>query len=537
MHIPGLHNVSMEEAIKKWEKIDKKGTSLAGIRLLCQHDLFYLLVKVCKRKDMLHEWIYTRCREVQEQPNGMLDLWAREHCKSSIITFGLTIQDILNNPEITIGIFSENFTLASKFLMQIKMEFEKNEVLKQVFPDILYKNPSSSSPSWNNDKIVVRRSGNPKEPTIECQGLMSMKVGAHYDLMIYDDVITASSVTSPEMVDQINNYFEMSLSQSKQGGKKRYIGTRYSFADTYQMILDREIAIPRIHPATDSGMPDGIPVLFSLEYWEEKKRENSTTNLSCQYLQNPTSGQEKVFDISKLEVYEVRPIRMNVIIVVDPAKSQKKGSANTAMLVIGISGGKKKYLLDGYCHQMTLVERWVSLKTLYKKWKNESGIGSVKVGYETYGSGLVDVEYFQERMIKENDARFIIEPLTSSLNGSSKKRDRIERIQPDLIYHNIFLPYPTEEKNIFTRELSGLTKLQIEAIHQNNRHLLSKSIKRKTHLGQIYDLCDIFVNELDSFPYGGLVDCIDGFSRIYDMEISAPKGNRNAYFLPENELI
>jgi hypothetical protein len=56
--------------------------------------------------DLNRDWYFARCREVQAAPNGYLDLWGREHGKSSLITFGLTIQDILNDPEITVGIFS-----------------------------------------------------------------------------------------------------------------------------------------------------------------------------------------------------------------------------------------------------------------------------------------------------------------------------------------------------------------------------------------------------------------------------------------------
>src|SRR5258707_415226 len=66
---------------------------------LGRNDLFYLLTMILGRRDLVHPWLFDRCREVQASPNGHLDLWAREHNKSSIITFGLTIQDILNDPE------------------------------------------------------------------------------------------------------------------------------------------------------------------------------------------------------------------------------------------------------------------------------------------------------------------------------------------------------------------------------------------------------------------------------------------------------
>src|SRR5215469_3316875 len=74
-------------------------------RQLAQSDLFFLLAYVLGRSDVNRDWIFERCREVQAAPNGYLDLWGREHFKSSVIIFGLTIQDILNDPEITVGIF------------------------------------------------------------------------------------------------------------------------------------------------------------------------------------------------------------------------------------------------------------------------------------------------------------------------------------------------------------------------------------------------------------------------------------------------
>ena len=70
------------------------------MRWLATVDRYYLLVKLLGRTDVWHPWLYERCRQVELHPDNHLDLWAREHYKSTIISFGLTIQDILKNPDV-----------------------------------------------------------------------------------------------------------------------------------------------------------------------------------------------------------------------------------------------------------------------------------------------------------------------------------------------------------------------------------------------------------------------------------------------------
>src|SRR5579862_6739055 len=93
--------------------------------VLAKTDLYYLLRHVTTiGKRVEHPWLFDRCREVQNSPDGHLDLWAREHYKSTIITFGMTLLDIINNQEITIGIFSHTRDISRAFLRQLKREME-----------------------------------------------------------------------------------------------------------------------------------------------------------------------------------------------------------------------------------------------------------------------------------------------------------------------------------------------------------------------------------------------------------------------------
>ena len=108
--VEGLRKKDMPSVIRYWDLVEEdfrkeKDGFLKAVNLLARCDLFYLLVRACRRVDMLNEFAFERTREVETAPDGYLDLWAREHYKSTIITFGKTIQDILTNPKITFTIF------------------------------------------------------------------------------------------------------------------------------------------------------------------------------------------------------------------------------------------------------------------------------------------------------------------------------------------------------------------------------------------------------------------------------------------------
>lgn len=490
---------------------------------LGRRDRFFLLYHVLNRKDMGHAWLYKRIREVEADPDNNLDLWARDHRKSSIITVGGGIQEVLRNPNITIAIFSHVKPIAKSFLAMIKRELETNQKLRWLYKEIVWDNPDKEAPQWSLDAgIIVNRTRNAKEATIEAHGLVDgQPTGKHYDLRIYDDVVTKESVTTPEQIAKTTEAWELSDNLGTADGRKWHIGTRYSFADTYEEILKRKALTPRIHPATDNGQPDGKPVLLTEEQWAEKKLIQGPSTIACQMLQNPIAGAQAMFDVKDLKYYEIRPQTLNVYVMCDPARSQKKDSANSAFSVIGIDSTRNKYLLDGFNHKMNLKQRWESLSGLRKKWLNEPGVQHVSVGYEVYGA-QADMDYFTERMEVENNAFEIVE-LAWPRDGLGSKEDRVQRLVPDIKLGKLHLPLKTQ----------GVTSNQQRMIDSGQPYRIAKQLIRKDHEGNLYDLTTHLTQQIQFFPFGGLKDLVDATSRIFDMDPRPPVIIEDSMLEPE----
>jgi LAGLIDADG DNA endonuclease family protein len=491
---------------------------------------------------------------------------------STVIGFGLTIQDILKDPEITVGIFSHTRPIAKGFLRQIKREFEDNLELQRLYPEILWSNPGKDAPSWSEDAgLVVKRKNNPKEASIEAHGLVDgQPTGKHFSLLVYDDVV--ASVMSPDMVRKTTDGWDLSQNLGAAGGRRRYIGTRYQLNDAYSTIIERGAAIPRIHPATHNGRMDGTPVFHTEEAWAEKLRNSSRQIIASQQLQNPMADEDATFRTEWLRSYEVRPRTLNVYIMCDPSRGRTATSDNTALAVIGLSSTGAKFLLGGACHRMTLSQRWTALRGAYRYWSGVPGVQHVSAGYERYGAQSDD-EYFQEQMELEarrlptgrkHEAFFTIHELAWPREGGNSKRERIERLEPDLRNSRFFLPAPVLHEGRPARwwvetdpDAKGfgqvhyqygdpilgpdghetgkyrpfmLSKAQQAALEGGSTDLLAKALVVRDpglpgprDTGGRYDLTLRFVEELAGFPFLNRDDMLDTCSRIYDMDPAPPK--------------
>lgn len=452
-----------------------------AIQKLCREDLFFLLLVGFRRRDINNDWLFERCREVQSNPDGYLDLWAREHFKSSIITFAKSIQDILIDPEVTIGIFSHTRPIAKSFLEQIKRELEGNQFLQGLFPDILYSNPQKDSPKWSLDSgIIVKRKSNPKECTVEAWGLVDgQPTSRHFSRLVYDDVVTRESVTTPDQIKKTTEALELSYNLGTRDGKKRGIGTRYHMNDSYRTLMERGTLKARIYPATKNGKMDGEPVLLTLDNLNEKRRDMGPYTFSCQMLQDPVADRAMSFKSDWIKNYDMNAnhARWNKYILVDPASKRKSNSDYTVMAVIGLGVDNNYYLVEAFRDRLNLTQRAAKLFDLHQKHR------PLGVGYEQYGM-QADVEHIEYEMEKRN-YRFGI----TELGGKTPKEDRIKKLIP---------------------------------VYEQGRFYTPRRMLYTDYEGVARDYIAIFEeNELLSFPVCVHDDMLDCHARILDPELSA----------------
>jgi hypothetical protein len=74
--LPKIREAPLENIREIWRMICHQAGDV-GIRWLGRNDRYFLITQLLNRRDAWHPWLYQRCREVEESPDGHIDLWAR----------------------------------------------------------------------------------------------------------------------------------------------------------------------------------------------------------------------------------------------------------------------------------------------------------------------------------------------------------------------------------------------------------------------------------------------------------------------------
>ena len=157
----------------------------AGLRWLCQTDLYYLVTVVLnadnpasKISPVLHTAL---CDFIQTTPyRTNLYMMSRGYLKTAFITVGRNIQRLCINPQTRILIGSNKADNAAAMLNEIKGHLA-SPLMLWLFPDILYRDPTREAERWTTEAITVKRPRRTREATIEIIGESGETTSKHFD--------------------------------------------------------------------------------------------------------------------------------------------------------------------------------------------------------------------------------------------------------------------------------------------------------------------------------------------------------------------
>ena len=137
----------------------------------------YFFVVFCLGLDWTdNDYGYRLCMDVQYNKWNKLWCIAREHYKSLIITCASTLWELIRDPNRTYCIISYKSDAAEGFLGIIKKWCEEKDLLKELWPDILWVDPQKCSMvvssgrkiawTWTSTAIVLKRTRMSKEKSV-----------------------------------------------------------------------------------------------------------------------------------------------------------------------------------------------------------------------------------------------------------------------------------------------------------------------------------------------------------------------------------
>lgn len=422
------------------ENLDAK----SAYKSLILNDLFFIVYFVMGVKVANHPFVVDMCRTVEDGPQtNTLDLWAREHFKSTILTMARVIQSHCEDPSKCIAIFSHTRPIAKGFLRGIKQVYQTSSLLKECFPEAFYKDPEKESPKWSEDDGLQLKGHEPsrREASLEAWGLIEgMPTSKHFDERIYDDIETADLVGNPDIVNKLRAAFDLSQNLGTLYGTHRVIGTYYTHEGLLTYLRDKRnsrdepVYTLRIKPGSDDGSETGNPVLLTQDRWEELRAGDKYV-FYCQQLLDPSpQGARKLESRLFIRVAPKSiPRDLRRFMLVDPAGDSKDGKGDAwAIGVFDVDadadqiGASSVYLIDLVAQPMRHEQAIEEIVRMYLRNGLIQCIGVEKVGLSTVEGHIANALKQKGRIISvENKSLFLLKPAN---------RNKIQRITSALAW-------------------------------------------------------------------------------------------------------
>src|SRR3990167_10662300 len=375
------------------------------------------------------------CRFLQFDAHKFkLILMPRFSLKSCIVTQGYSLWKLIKNPNNRVLIYSDSATKSQGFLQGIKNHIygdAPNSSFREYFPSW---ETDPHKGKWNESQIVVRtRTFAHVEPTVDTGGIESSKVGMHYDIIIFDDIVSDLNVTTKSQMDKVYDCYKKSLSLLKPGGEVIIVGTRWHFGDAYGRILNENQGNFGIfiQSAEDKGIYPFESIGLTKEFLEQQKKEQGSYIYSCLYKNSPVDDSTALFKYTDFNFYgDIRNIDHEKLFMTCTCDTAGDGEDFTGITVVGTDSDLNMYILDCINEHFKPNQIVAEIIRLSYKWRFQK-FGIDKNMYEGMLEREIQLAADEERKNKKFKL-FSTEIFTASAKRGEGKHVRILAVQP---YH------------------------------------------------------------------------------------------------------
>jgi predicted phage terminase large subunit-like protein len=390
-----------------------------------------------------HEEIY---HILQEKHKFTCIVAPRGHSKSTTITLGYVIHQILFKRANFIIILSDTYTQAKYFLDAIKKEFETNDLLKWLFGEMQGSVWGESEIETTNGVRIIARGAEQKIRGIKWKQFRP-------DLIIVDDLENEELTANKERRIKLEQWFWGSVVPALgKDGRLVVIGTILHYDSLLNKLQKSELFKTLFYRAVENNTAlwqDRYSLEDLNEIKENYKAQGLLNLYYCEYQNEPLSDENAIFKKSWFKYFKDEPESpliksLSKFITVDPAISQKETADYTVIMVTGIDALNQIYVLD-YIHERLNPSQTIEgIFTLAKKWEVKA-IGIEGVAYQR------SLQWFFEEEMKRRNEYYLVEELKADVD----KERRIKGLQPRYaigsVYHRTNMTSLEEELLLFPK--------------------------------------------------------------------------------------
>ena len=288
---------------------------------LCEESLFAFSKGVLNRNWFstdLHLWCCNWLQRVP--PHRKLLLLPRTHCKTAIVSHAMPIHILIQpqeNNRYFPGMFGgdcrillagESESRVTDHLRVVQTEFEENNLLQSLWPDIMWDKPRRDAKKWNEKEMIVNRRTSFPDPSIRAVGVGGAITGARPNVIIEDDLISLDAANSDVVMQTAIEWHKASKAlldtydkDSDLQSLSFVIGTHWAAYDLYTYIQEEDPTFECVKRSLYEIDPDGeIKLIWPERYdWEavEELKRSHGARFWLMYMNQPLNSDITDFDM------------------------------------------------------------------------------------------------------------------------------------------------------------------------------------------------------------------------------------------------